>query len=596
MTDRFNFLWFLLIAAVGVLAGRSFWLQGVRGASYLDAAENNHTTERVIQAPRGLINDHNGVQLVENVASSDVIIDPRTLPSKDNESRLLELLPKTLQLPPDEVRGAIDRARKTQREELLLKAISHQMVLDLEEILPELPGGVAVVSSSVRKYLSGDSLAHVLGYSGVVTAEELKANEDLKPTSSIGKTGLEKYYDDLLRGKDGALYQEVNAAGQPLKHLGEQNPEPGADLTLTIDSELQQYIFGLFKERDEAVEDKKTRGVAIALDPRSGAVLALVNYPSFDPNLFSLPILAGQTGKLFSDPSKPLFNRATTGTYPPGSTIKPLLATAALEEGVITATTTVVSTGGISVGPWYFPDWKAGGHGVTNVTKAIAESVNTFFYAVAGGNEEITGLGVDKVTKYLSRFGWGKVTGIDLPQEAAGFLPSADWKEREKGEPWYIGDTYHIGIGQGDVLVTPLQVAQATEAMANGGEVHAPYIVEKHQWPDQDSIIHNSRSQSLLFQKSAIETARQGMREAVLTGSAKQLSALPIELAGKTGTAQTSKEDVTHAWFTSFGPYQAPELVVTVLLEEGGEGDKDAVPMADRIWKWWIDKNEEKSA
>ena len=331
--------------------------------------------------------------------------------------------------------------------------------------------------------------------------------------------------------------------------------------------------------------ENETIGSIIALDPRSGAIRALVNYPAYDPNAFSQPGKFSESTVFFGDERQPLFNRAISGSYAPGSTIKPLIAAAGLQEGVITRNTSFLSTGGINIGIWSFPDWKSGGHGQTNVTKAIAESVNTFFYLLAGGDENIKGLGVEKITEYLSAFSWGKTTGIDLPNEAEGFLPSAEWKKEVKDERWYIGDTYHLGIGQGDVLVTPLQVAVGTAAIANGTTVYQPFIVADKVAQNSSRTEHKTK---IPINKSHIQTVQEGMRQAVLEGSARRLSSLPLAVAGKTGTAQFAGGiENTHAWFTSFAPYDTPELTVTVLLEKGGKGDEHAVPIAQEIWQWW---------
>jgi penicillin-binding protein 2 len=318
-------------------------------------------------------------------------------------------------------------------------------------------------------------------------------------------------------------------------------------------------------------------------------VRALVSYPSYDGNSFSQPALRTQAAEAILDERQLLFNRAVSGTYPPGSTIKPFIAAGALAEDIITPGTTYQSTGGLSIGIWNFPDWKAGGHGTTNVTKAIAESVNTFFYLITGGDETRTGLGVKRTTNYLAKFGWGEPTGIDIPSEAAGFLPSPEWKEEVKDEHWYIGDTYHLAIGQGDVLVTPIQLAVSTASVANGGTVHEPFLVRALTWPDKDPKDRPTTARHTTVPAADIATVRAGMRETVTAGSGRSLSLLATPVAGKTGTSQISGTDETHAWFTSFGPYAEPELVVTVLVERGGAGDKVAAPIARDIWQWWGD-------
>lgn len=579
---RFRWLYLLLIAAVALIGGRSFFLQVISGTQFRAKAEGNRVALLPLPAPRGIIYDTHGLQLVENVARTDLVLDPALLPSQENEAYLIERLPKLLpEINPEEVQKALQQVRHTNRALPLAKALEHESVLRIEEAREDLPG-VQLVSSLARRYLKPFALAHVVGYTSPVTVDELETDQSLLPTDTTGKTGVEKVYDSVLRGRHGAAYTEINAAGRPQKDLGREEPYAGRDITLSIDSELQEYIYTLFSDWDTQRQSEKGRplkGAVVALDPTSGALRALVSYPSFDPNVFSQAARTDDAARLFQDEDQPLFNRAAAGMYPPGSTIKPFLAVAALEEGIITPETIILSTGGLTIGPWRFPDWKAGGHGPTDVTKAIAESVNTFFYIATGGDETRQGLGVERATAYLRSFGWGQPTNIDLANEAAGFLPSMEWKEREKGERWYIGDTYHLGIGQGDVLVTPLQLSASAAAIANGGYLYQPYLNNRSEEP-----------QRLPVAVQHIETARAGMRRAVTEGSGVALNSLSITLAGKTGTAQIGGSEDTHAWFTSFGPYENPELVVTVLLERGGEGDEQAVPFSRAVWQWWIDK------
>lgn len=568
----------LLVAVMAILAGRSFYLQIMHGTRFLSAAEGNRMAALAIPAPRGIIYDASGKALTENIASTDVVLDPATLPIEENEQYLIDRLPQLVSdTSPDHVREAVHKARNTQRPTPLKKAISHEEVLALEAASHELYG-VRLVSTLVRQYGFGEDLAHVVGYTGAVTVEELEKDDHLLSIDTTGKTGLEKFYEQTLRGKPGAEYLEVNVAGRPQKDLGRKEPVSGTDLHITLDAELQKEIMKIFRETTSP-DGKPVSGAVIALDPRDGAIRALVSFPSFDPNIFSQPSRSKETTRITQAPGNVLFHRAVDGLYPPGSTIKPFLGAAALQEGIITPDTTVLSTGGLHVGIWSFPDWKAGGHGMTDVKKAIAQSVNTFFYLVAGGDETHEGLGVDRLTNYLRKFGWGQTEEVDLPASGEGFLPSKSWKEKVKGEQWYIGDTYHLGIGQGDILVTPLQLAASTAALANGTHLVNPHF---------NVEVKGSRD-SLPVTSQVVETVREGMRQTVTNGSGQRLSTFPIALAGKTGTAQVGGKETTHAWFTSFGPYEKPQLIITVLLEHGGEGDDAAVPFAEKIWKWWYE-------
>jgi penicillin-binding protein 2 len=284
-----------------------------------------------------------------------------------------------------------------------------------------------------------------------------------------------------------------------------------------------------------------------------------------------------------------MFPRAVAGEYPSGSTFKPFVAYAALSEGLVDAHSSFVSTGGVRIGQWFFPDWKAGGHGVTDVRKAIAESVNTYFYIIGGGYNDFTGLGVKRIREYAEKFGFGSKMGVDLPSEAPGFLPSKDWKQEAKGERWYVGDTYNLAIGQGDVLVSPLQMATATAKVANGGKDITPRVVEEI---DGEPTAPPSVPDIEDLDERAMQIVREGMRRTVTVGSARYLQTVPTPVAGKTGTAQTPGDKPTHAWFTGFGPYEDPNITLAVLVENGGGGSEVAVPLARDIFNWWFENNQ----
>ena len=326
------------------------------------------------------------------------------------------------------------------------------------------------------------------------------------------------------------------------------------------------------------------------MDPSNGEVLALVSLPTYNNNVFARGIKASEYELLITQPDKPLFNRAISGEYPSGSTIKPIWAASALEEGIISEYTTFLSVGGISIGQWFFPDWLSGGHGRVNVYRAIAESVNTFFYNIGGGYEDFKGLGVDKMVYYGELFGLGTQTGIDLAGEADGFLPTKTWKEEVKGERWYIGDTYHMAIGQGDLLVTPLQVAAFTGVFANGGSLYRPHFIKQVLSATDQPIkaVEIEPVRKDFINNYNIEVIRNSMRQTISAGSARRLQSVPVPVAGKTGTAQWSTKKDTHAWFTGFAPFEDSELVITILIEEGGGGDVTAVPIAQEYLEWYF--------
>jgi len=376
--------------------------------------------------------------------------------------------------------------------------------------------------------------------------------------------------------------------------LSTAEPVRGKDLILAIDFDLQKKASEVFK--NTAKEYGATKGVVIIMDVNSGAVLTFLSLPDYDNNLFSLGVSDSDYQALITDEEKPLFNRAIAGEYPPGSTFKLPELVGALEDGIVAADTHVFSTGGIRIGEWFFPDWKAGGHGRVTATKAIAESVNTYFYYIGGGYEDFEGLGVERINHWAYLFGVGQELGIDLLGEEDGFLPSKQWKLKYKEEPWYIGDTYHLAIGQGDVLVTPLQVASYTMAIANGGKLYKPHLVlGLKDTNDEGSGIEYLRPEIVrenFCSKENLNIIREGMRDGVVYGSSRGMSWLSVDVAGKTGTAQVGGDLDPHAWWTGFAPYEEPEIAITVLVENGAGDVQVAIPIAREILRYYFERNE----
>ncbi len=329
------------------------------------------------------------------------------------------------------------------------------------------------------------------------------------------------------------------------------------------------------------------------MEPTTGRIRALVSLPDYDNNLFAKGISSSELSSLISDPKKPLVCRATNGLYPPGSTIKPLVATGALHYNIVSPSYALDTPAEIKIGQQVFPDWKD--HGLTNIRTAIAESNNIFFYMVGGGWEKVNGLGLERLRETVHWFGYEKPTGIDLPGELKGYFLSTERKKRFSNEPVYLGDVYHVSIGQGDIGVTPIQVATATAAIANGGSVIEPRLVESYVNSNNEQArdVSPTVSNKLPVTDSELQIVREGMRQAVLSGSSRPLSTLKTKLAGKTGTAQFGNQDLTHAWFTGFGPFENPEYVVTVLIEGGGGSFEAAVPLAENVFR--IIFNEPKS-
>ncbi len=579
----------LALAAVIVRAGQ---VQIARGAYYAGLAEGNRSRIEWVPSNRGVMYDRQGRQLVVNVPVFSVMVVQSDLPP--DESGRMELfgrLSDILGVHPRDIENEL--AGYDQKSPLGVRVaedITHEQAVLIDVLSTRWPG-VQLAEESRREYPYGESvpsLSHIIGFDGSVTEDDLESRAgDYLPTDRIGRTGLERSYETELRGVYGRRRVEVDALGRKKKIIAEEEGTDGESLELTIDVDLQDAAENILQ--DALGRYGKGRGSVIVMRPDTGDILAMVSEPAFDNNLFARGISAEEYASLTEDEDDPLFPRAVGASLPSGSTFKLVVAAAALAEGLITPGTTFLSTGGIAVGSWFFPDWKAGGHGYTDLTKAISESVNTYFYIIGGGFEDRAGLGVAKITEYARRFGLGDRIGIDLPAEGEGFLPSKEWKEEVKGERWYVGDTYHVAIGQGDILVTPLQIATMTSVFANGGELVRPRVVAA---VDEQDGSRAEREVEIIDRQVVpaehIASVTKGMRASVLYGSSRSLSLLPVAVAGKTGTAQWSSTKEPHAWFTSFAPYDNPEIVVTVVIEEGGEGSVAAAPVARDIIGWYF--------
>ncbi len=583
-------LFLIFFVIFGAILFKLVHLQITHGGTWQLLAEGNRIRSRDIKASRGQILDKNGKLLASNQPSYQLEIYPADLPrQKEERESIYAKIAPILGIDQKELVGKIEGENFFQKESIVLEEnIERDKAMLYEMKLANL-SGVNVAKLPIRKYEDIPSASHFLGYVGKVASEELKQNSELKMNDSVGKSGIEKVYDDYLRGEDGKNQVEVDSKGRLQRTLATINPIPGDSLYLYLDIDLQNKMTQILEEALKQ-QDKKA-GVALAIDPQNGGILGMVSYPYYDNNLITSGIKKDEYDKLVNDPMYPLFNRAISGVYPSGSTIKPVIAAAGLQEGVINDKTTVNDDKGeIRIGEWVFPDWKA--HGLVNVYKAIAQSCNVFFYSVGGGWGPIRGLGAEKLDQYLEKFGFGKKTGIDLDAEALGLVPTPQWKEKVKKEAWYQGDSYHLAIGQGDFLVTPLQLLNSVVTIANGGELLKPQIVKEIRDPQGNIVKQFSKeivSQNLV-DKSNIEIVREAMRQTVTSGSGRILSDLPVTSGAKTGTAQFGSEDKTHAWFVSFAPYDNPSIAVLVLVEEGGEGNIAAAPIANDILKYYFNR------
>jgi penicillin-binding protein 2 len=592
---------FLLLILV-IFSSRLFYLQIIKGSYFQQMAENNRTRSQVLEAPRGLIFDIRQKPLLENIAGYNLIAVPFDLPKENFEAEIVRLA-SVLNISQEEIYDSLKNINKRSITPVVVKQdISPEMAILFQTRAYDFPG-FSVQQSPIRNYFFPEQFSALLGYTGLANSQDLlRLNlSDSDTATQVGKQGLELEYEKFLRGSAGQNQVEIDSTGKILKVLGQKPSRPGDSLILNIDSELQKKLYEELTKNSGG----KVRAAAVALNPKTGQVLALLSLPGFDTNLFSHGITQADYQLLLNDPKKPFLNRAISGQYPPGSTVKPMVAAAALAEGIVNEDT-IINDKGVLVIPnqfdptvaYNFVGWKLSGLGPMTVRSAIAQSSDIYFYTVAGGhpNSKIAGLGVLKLAEYYRKFHLGQPLGIDLPGEKSGVVADPSWKEKAfANDPilkkWYLGDTYHIGIGQGDMLATPLQVAYWTAVFANNGVGMKPKILNRVISSEGKNVFENKPEilANKFLSDEIIKVVQEGMRETVLEGSGRQLLGLPITSAGKTGTSQFDGSDPkkTHAWFTAYAPFEDPQIVITVLVEAGGEGHAAAVPVVKEAFSWW---------
>jgi penicillin-binding protein 2 len=530
---------FLLLAVFAIFFLRLYQLQIVEGKKNRFLAESNRISRLKIEAPRGLLLDRDG----EILAANEPIYRLKPV-SLDGKAEIISR------------EDALRRQAEGKDRELQLNL--------------------------ARRYAGGSAFGHLLGYLGEVTEEELKGKKlDLKGYSQgslIGRVGLEAEYEPLLRGREGNELVEVDTQGKVIRRMGRILPTTGKTLTLAINQRLQIAAA-------KAMGNQK--GAIVAENPQNGEVLVFYSSPSFDPNLFSSTVNRDELLKLISDEAnRPLLNRVVGGLFPPGSTFKIVTAIAALEEGKITPRTLITDPGVIIIGDFQYRNWYFASYGKTegevDLTKALARSVDTYFYKVG----EM--VGIDKLNFWAEKFGVKKKTGIDLPGELPGFIANPEWKEKTKGEPWFLGNTYHIAIGQGDLALTPLLVNQITSAVASGGKICQPRMLKL----GAENTPYEEECRDLGVKKEYWEAVKKGMVAACAEGgTGTPFFDFKPKVACKTGTAETGDGKTTHAWFTAFAPADNPGIVLTVLVEKGGEGSSVAAPIAKEILKEYFTSN-----
>ena len=575
---------------VGILAGlslaliisRLIYLNYWEGDYYGARSKNNSNKEIVVRGERGIIKDRYGKPLVKNIPSWSVYVNTSDffkIP-KDFKAKVARLADLTNL-------GEVELTAKLKSTDilkipslLLAKDVTSEVAINLraENII-----GVEVKDDYKREYLDPRIFSHLLGYTGVSAT-----NEDV-----TGLAGLEAYCDKPLRGKDGLFTVFRDAKGNILDEKLVEDQVPGSDLNLTIDAEFQRYFYKRFEEGLKSLD--RHSGVGIAINPQNGEILALFSYPGFDNNT---------PAKALKEDHKPLYNRAISGVYSPGSTFKPFVATAALKEGVVKSTDEFLSKGYIEIPNPYFPDkpsrfldWRPQGY--VNVFSSLAKSSNVYFYIVGGGFKDIVGLGVDRLHKYWDFFKLGEKTNIDLPSENVGFFWTPAEKEKKTGVPWRVGNTYNVSIGQGDLAMTPIRLITSNAAIANGGKMYQPFIGK--------SITDDRGNKAVLNKPTLVKDftdylpiltdVRRGMRDGVAKdyGTSHALSDIPFPISAKTGSAQIQNNTKTNAFFLGFAPSDKPEIEIEILIEDSKSGSANTIPIAHDVLKWYYENRYKKS-
>jgi penicillin-binding protein 2 len=591
LRGRTRLIYVVLILAFFGLVIRLGVLQVVHGERYTFLSENNRIRIKRVPGTRGMILDRQGELMVDSRPSFDLLFVPED--AQNPESTLRRLANYLGRAETDLITVFEENKNRAAFDEIVLgKDVDWATVVAVETHQLDLPG-VTLRVRPRRSYADGPMAAHVLGYLGEIGPKQLKSfkEQGYWPGDEIGQYGLEKKWEGVLKGQSGGQQVEVDALGRRVRVLHEVIDVPGYTVHLTLDRQLQQTAF-------EALQGKE--GTIVALDVNSGAILAMVSTPAFDPNVFARGIKSEEWRALIKDRLRPLNNRAIQGQYPPGSTFKIIMAIAGLEEGVMDPDARISDPGYFPFGNRHFRDWKKGGHGMVDLHKAIVESCDTYFYQLGQR------LGVDKIAKYARAFGLGEKTGAFLDDEKSGLVPDTAWKRKRFRQPWYPGETPSVAIGQGYLTTTPLQLANMMAAVANGGTLYRPRIVDKIESVDGLTVREYSaeKIRTIDLKPQTLRRVRQALADVVSgtggTGRAARSSAVTV--AGKTGTAQViemkgaylKSEQLSyfnrdHAWFVAYAPVENPQIALVALVEHGGHGGSAAAPLAKKVFEKYME-------
>ena len=584
-----------IIFSLALLA-KVFYLQVTSGQYLSGLSEKNRVRNEYVQAERGVIYDKNMRQMVANSPAYDLVCDKRDLSgvltdNTDEIDKVAKIVGQNPQELGQKIKDSVDS------QVLIAENLPQETLVLLESEINQFPG-FQIISNTVRNYAEGSLFADLLGHMGKINKDELSSYKDYSISDYIGKVGLEKSYEDVLRGTPGVVEVQKDAMNRKKDEKIQSQPQDGKSLVLYLDSDLQKQLTAQLQRRLDDMKLKK--GAAVAIDPRTGGILAMVSIPSFDNNIFSSAISTEDFQKIQNDPLKPFLNRAIAGQYPPGSTIKPLIGSGVLQSKIISPDKEITDKGYIDVKSPYDPTvvYHFGGlekPGQYSMRTAIAYSSNIYFYTVGGGYGTQKGLGPTKIKDYLQLFGLDQDTNVDLPGEANGFIPTPDYKKQVTGQNWQDGDTYHLSIGQGGLTVTPLQLAMGYCAIANGGTLYQPEAVKKIVDTTGGSIKVVKNIEPVITRQNFIDPAnlkiiREGMRLGVTLPDAtgRVLQSLPVPAASKTGTAQTGKDGIYDIWASVFAPYDNPQILVTVVVEDVNGLYIPALNVAKDTLQWYF--------
>lgn len=557
-----------------VILSGVFYLQVIRWPLYNGLARRNHIRLIPFEGLRGTIYDRNGLAMVENRLSFDVVIIPQEIRDED---ALYGRLSNVIGMTKENIKAIVKKRYTAPFAPITIAGdVERNIAFILEEMKQQIPG-VLVQSRGLRWYVYGERAGHIIGYLSLINKGELErlGAYGYSVSDMVGRSGVERVYDRYLKGEDGGMQVEVDASGKLVRVLGNKNQNKGCDITLTVDAKLQAYAADCLSGQ---------KGAIVIMNANNGEILAVASSPEFDSNIFVASDKGGQAKELINSKQRPMLNRAISGQYPPGSIFKIIVALAGLESGKITEHTTFVCDGKYRMGNAEFACWKDEGHGPQDISAAITHSCNVYFYNL--GHK----LGPDVIAEYAQKFGLGRSSGIDLTGEASGLVPTPAWKRAKKNESWFEGETVNFAIGQGPLLVTPLQMAGMVSVFANGGSLPKPHLIKKIG--DSETVPPKPKVVSVVSRKN-LEIIKNAMLKVVEsdTGTGQRARVEGVRIAAKTGTAQNPRGD-DHAWFLGYAPADNPKISLVVLVEHGGKGGLIGADIAKKLLEFIRDNTD----